>query len=44
VHCSRHAPAIRYRPPAATFLAWLDCRTLALPAILDAAIARMASV
>jgi cystathionine beta-lyase len=27
---SQHLPAIGYRPPAATFLSWLDCRNLAL--------------
>lgn len=25
-----HLPAVRYRPPAATYLAWLDCRPLGL--------------
>jgi cystathionine beta-lyase len=25
---SRHLSAVRYRPPAATYLAWLDCRAL----------------
>jgi cystathionine beta-lyase len=24
-------PEIRYRPPEGTYLAWLDCRDLALP-------------
>ena len=27
-----HLPAVRYRPPAATYLAWLDCRELGLGA------------
>lgn len=27
---SEELPAIRYRPPAATYLAWLDCRSLDL--------------
>jgi cysteine-S-conjugate beta-lyase len=27
---ARHAPAVRYVPPQASFLAWLDCRELGL--------------
>ena len=26
-----HLPQVRYRPPDGTYLAWLDCRELALP-------------
>jgi bifunctional pyridoxal-dependent enzyme with beta-cystathionase and maltose regulon repressor activities len=26
-----HLPAVGYRPPQATYLAWLDCRKLDLP-------------
>ncbi len=28
---AEYLPQIRYRPPQATFLAWLDCRALAVP-------------
>ena len=28
----RSLPAVRWRPPQATYLAWLDCRDLRLPA------------
>jgi cysteine-S-conjugate beta-lyase len=28
----RHLPAVRYRPPDGTYLAWLDCSALSLPA------------
>lgn len=28
---AERAPAIRFRPPEATYLAWLDCRALGLP-------------
>jgi len=27
---SEHLPQIRYRPPQATYLSWLDCRDLGL--------------
>jgi cystathionine beta-lyase len=29
---AEHLPAVRYTPPEGTYLAWLDCRDLALPA------------
>ncbi|MFY1688626.1 MalY/PatB family protein [Plantactinospora sp. WMMB782] len=29
---AEHLPQVRYRPPEGTYLAWLDCRDLALPA------------
>jgi cystathionine beta-lyase len=28
---AEHLPAVRYRPPQATFLSWLDCRALGIP-------------
>jgi cystathionine beta-lyase len=28
---ARHLPGVGYRPPEATYLAWLDCRSLHLP-------------
>jgi cysteine-S-conjugate beta-lyase len=28
---ARHLPAVRYRPPDGTYLAWLDCSALSLP-------------
>ena len=28
---AEHAPQVRYHPPDGTYLAWLDCRALALP-------------
>ncbi|MDG4790644.1 aminotransferase class I/II-fold pyridoxal phosphate-dependent enzyme [Micromonospora sp. WMMD1102] len=29
---AEHLPQVRYRPPEGTYLAWLDCRDLTLPA------------
>ncbi|GIG88786.1 cystathionine beta-lyase [Plantactinospora endophytica] len=41
---AEHLPAVRYRAPEGTYLTWLDCRELALPAGTDGAPADPAEV
>jgi cystathionine beta-lyase len=41
---ARHLPAVRYRPPDGTYLAWLDCSALPLPGSPGALVEERASV
>jgi len=40
----RHLPAVRYRPPDGTYLAWLDCTAMDLPASPGALVTERAHV
>jgi cystathionine beta-lyase len=41
---SRHLPQVRYRPPDGTYLAWLDCTAMDLPASPGAMVTESANV
>jgi cystathionine beta-lyase len=41
---SRHLPQVRYRPPDGTYLAWLDCTAMDLPASPGAMVTDRANV